>query len=72
MKQYSIRRYVGLLTLVPMIVIAACLEFFFLNSYFNELDRHVVERAKLIASQLGSSSESVSYTHLTLPTIYSV
>jgi len=56
-KQYSIRRYVGLLTLVPMIVIAACLEFFFLNSYFNELDRHVVERAKLIASQLGSSSE---------------
>lgn len=57
MKQYSISRYVGLLTLVPMIVIAACLEFFFLSSYFNELDRHVVERAKLLANQLGSSSE---------------
>jgi signal transduction histidine kinase/CheY-like chemotaxis protein len=40
-----------------MIVIAVCLEFFFLNNYFLELDTHVVERAKLIASQLSSSSE---------------
>ena len=40
-----------------MIVIAVCLEFFFLNNYFLELDSHVVERAKLIASQLSSSSE---------------
>jgi signal transduction histidine kinase len=40
-----------------MIVIAVFLQFFFLSSYFNELDRHVNERAKLLASQLGSSSE---------------
>jgi len=56
-KQFSISRYVGLLTLIPMIVIAACLEFFFLSNYFNELDQHFIERAKLLASQLGSSCE---------------
>ena len=57
MKQYSIRQYVAWITLVPLIVIAVCMESFFLHNYFSELDLHVVERGKLIASQLGSSSE---------------
>ena len=57
MKQYSIRQYVAWITLVPLMVIAVCLEAFFLQNYFSELDLHVVERGKLIASQLASSSE---------------
>ena len=57
MKRYSIRRFVGLITLVPIVVISAGLEIFFLKSYFTELDTHSVERATLLSSQLGSSSE---------------
>jgi hypothetical protein len=57
MRQFSIRQYVGLVTLVPMIVIAVCLEFIFLSNNFSELDSNTVERAKLLANQLGSSSE---------------
>ena len=57
MKQFGIRQYVALITLVPLIVIAVCLESFFLHNYYSELDHHVIERGKLIASQLGSSSE---------------
>ncbi|MBI3478828.1 MAG: response regulator [Nitrosomonadales bacterium] len=57
MMRYSIRQYVGWVTLIPLIVIAIGLELFFLYGYFSELDLHVVERAKLIASQLSSSSE---------------
>jgi len=57
MKRYSIRQFVGLITLVPIVVIAAGLETFFLKSYFSELDNHTVERAALLSSQLGSSSE---------------
>ena len=57
MKQYGIRQYVAWLTLIPLIVIAVCLELFFLHNYFAELDRHIAERGKLIASQLESSSE---------------
>lgn len=40
-----------------MIVLAVCMEFFFLRNHFSELDRSLVERGKLIASQFGSSSE---------------
>ena len=57
MKQYGIRQYVAWLTLIPLIVIAVCLELFFLHNHFVELDRHIAERGKLIASQLESSSE---------------
>jgi signal transduction histidine kinase len=57
MKQYSIRQYVSWMTLFPLIVLAICLEFFFLRSHFAELDRGLLERGKLIASQFASSSE---------------
>jgi signal transduction histidine kinase len=57
MKRYSIRQYVALITLVPILVIATGLEIFFLKNHFAELDLHSVERAKLIAGQLGTSSE---------------
>ena len=57
MKQYSIRHYVALITLVPMILIAACMELFFLSNYFSELNLHTMDRAKLLASQLATGSE---------------
>ena len=57
MKQYSIHQYVARLTFIPLIGIAVGLEMFFLYSHFTELDRHVLERGELIASQLASSSE---------------
>ena len=57
MKQYGIRQYVAWLTLIPLAVIAAGLELFFLHSHFAELDRHIAERGRLIASQFESSSE---------------
>lgn len=40
-----------------MIVLATCMEFFFLRNHFSELDQNLLERGKLIASQFGSSSE---------------
>lgn len=40
-----------------MIVLAICMEFFFFRNHFAELDRSLIERGKLIASQFGSSSE---------------
>lgn len=57
MKRYSIRQYVLWITLFPLIVLAICMEFFFLRNHFSELDRSLLERGKLIASQFGSSSE---------------
>jgi signal transduction histidine kinase len=40
-----------------LIVLAICMEFFFLRNHFAELDRSLLDRGKLIASQFGSSSE---------------
>ena len=40
-----------------MIVLAICMEFFFLRNHFAELDQSLIERGKLIASQFSSSSE---------------
>lgn len=57
MKRYGIRQYVAWITLIPMIVITACVEAFFLHRYFSEIDLHIVDRGKLISSQLEASSE---------------
>jgi len=56
-KLHSIGREVALLTLIPLLVIAICLEAFFLHSRFSDLDQGLLERGKLIARQLASSSE---------------
>ena len=56
-KLYSIGRQVTLLTLIPLLIIAICLEAFFLHSRFSDLDQGLLERGKLIARQLASSSE---------------
>ena len=57
MKQYTIRQYVALLTLTPLLIMAASLETFFLHDRFASLEQDLLERGKLIARQLASSSE---------------
>ena len=57
MKQYTIRQYVAWLTLIPLLIMAAGLEAFFLHERASSLDHDLLERGKLIARQLVSSSE---------------
>jgi signal transduction histidine kinase/CheY-like chemotaxis protein len=57
MKRTGIRWRVALLTLVPSLVMVISLETFFLYSRFSDLDQDLMERGKLIARQLASSSE---------------
>ena len=57
MKQFNIRQYVGLLTLIPLLIMAFGLETYFLNERASDLDRELMERGKLIARQLASSGE---------------
>lgn len=57
MKQSGIGRRVALLTLVPSLIMVVSLESFFLYSRFADLDQGLMERGKLIARQLASSSE---------------
>lgn len=57
MKQFSIRQYVEWLTLIPLLIMAVGLETYFLHDRSSELDRDLMERGKLIARQLASSSE---------------
>ncbi len=56
-KRYSIRQQVTFLTLIPMLVMTVSLEAFFLHTRFSDLDNGLLERGKLIARQLASSSE---------------
>ncbi|MBI3223309.1 MAG: response regulator [Nitrosomonadales bacterium] len=55
--KYSIHLQVAWLTLVPMLVMTVSLEAFFLHTRFSDLDHGLLERGKLIARQLASSSE---------------
>lgn len=57
MKRFSVRQYVSWITLFPLIVLAVCMELYFIRNHFSELDRGLLERGKLIASQFASSSE---------------
>lgn len=57
MKRSGISWRVTLITLVPSLIMVVCLEAYFLYSRFSDLDQGLLERAKLIARQLASSSE---------------
>ncbi|OGT00342.1 MAG: hypothetical protein A3F73_12300 [Gallionellales bacterium RIFCSPLOWO2_12_FULL_59_22] len=57
MKRFGIRRQVALLTLIPSLIMVVSLEAFFLYSRSSDLDQGLLERGKLIAHQLASSSE---------------
>ncbi|MEO8343682.1 MAG: diguanylate cyclase [Gallionella sp.] len=57
MKQYTIRQYVAGLTLIPLLIMAAGLETYFLHDRSSDLDRDLMERGQFIAHQLATSSE---------------
>lgn len=57
MKRFSIRQYVVWLTLIPLLIMAVGLEMYFLRDRSALLDKDLMERGKLIARQLASSSE---------------
>lgn len=56
-KKYSIRTYVALLTLLPLLTMAISLGGFFLHDRFSDMDRDLLTRGQLIARQLAASSE---------------
>lgn len=57
MKRFGIRQQIAWLTLTPLLVISISLGSFFLHSRFSDIDQDLLERGKLIAHQLASSSE---------------
>ena len=57
MKQHTIRHYVAWLTLLPLFIMTASLEIYFLHDRSANLDRDLIEQGKLIARQLASGSE---------------
>lgn len=56
-KRHGIQQQVAMLTLLPLLILTVCLELFLLQGRFADLDRDLLERGKLIARQLASSSE---------------
>ncbi len=62
-RTYHIRNYVAWLTLVPLLVMAVSMAFFFLHDRFRSLDQDLVVRGNLITHQLASSSEYGVYAN---------
>lgn len=56
-RNYGIRAHVAWLTLLPLLVMAVCMETFFLHDRYSEMDRDLLTRGQLIARQLAASSE---------------
>lgn len=56
-RRHGIQRQVAMLTLIPLLILTVCLEFFLLQGRFSDLDQSLLERGKLISRQLASSSE---------------
>jgi len=57
MSLYSIRQQVAIMTMTPLLVMAVCLEAYFLHDRFVAMDENLLERGKLISRQLASSAE---------------
>jgi diguanylate cyclase (GGDEF)-like protein len=62
-RTYHIRNYVAWLTLVPLVVMAVSMAFFFLHDRFTSMDQDLSVRGNLIAHQLASSSEYGVYAN---------
>lgn len=60
---YNIRNYVAWLTLVPLLMLAVGMGFFFLHDRFNSLNQDILVRGNLLAHQLASSSEYGVYAN---------
>ncbi len=57
LKRLSVRQYFGWLTLIPLLIVAASMETYFLHDRYSDLDDDLIEHGRLIAHQLASSSE---------------
>lgn len=57
MRKFSIRQYVAWLTFIPLFIMAIGLESYFLHDHFSNMDRELLEKGRLVTSQLASSSE---------------
>jgi hypothetical protein len=57
MRRFGIERQAQLIALIPILVIAALLESYFIYARFDDLDLGLLERSKLLTRQLASSSE---------------
>lgn len=57
MRSFGIERQAQLIALIPILVIAALLESYFIYARFADFDHALLERSKLLARQLASSSE---------------
>lgn len=57
MRQYGIRQQVAWLTFIPLFIMAASLEAYFLHEHFLEMDKNSHDQGELIAHQLAASSE---------------
>lgn len=57
MRRFGIERQAQLIALIPILVIAALLESYFIYARFADFDHALLERSKLLARQLASSSE---------------
>lgn len=57
MKQHGIERQTLAVAVIPVMILAMLLESYFTYTRFADLDRALVERARLIVNQLASSSE---------------
>lgn len=57
MRRLGIERHAQLIALIPILVIAALLESYFIYARFDDLDHALLDRSKLLARQLASSSE---------------
>ena len=60
---YNIRNYVAWLTLVPLLMMAVSMGFFFLHDRFSSLNQDILVRGNLLAHQLASSSEYGVYAN---------
>ena len=60
---YNIRNYVAWLTLVPLLMMAVSMGFFFLQDRFSSLNQDILVRGNLLAHQLASSSEYGVYAN---------
>ncbi len=59
----SIQQQMALITLIPLLILTICLEFFLLHGRFADLDQSLMERGKLIARQIASGSEYGVFTN---------
>ena len=57
MRQYGIRQQVAWLTFIPLLIMAICMEVYFLHDRFSDMDKDLLDQGELIAHQLAASSE---------------